>query len=118
MAFPVEMAVEAISDRGEGSGGAGAQASANGSYLSTSLRLLKTLGIHGRCLYSFRHFFGLHMAGAGLPIHKLMKVMGHERITTTQVYLECEAQEFAEEFRQLARQRSRGFQDASISTWF
>ncbi len=59
-------------------------------------RLFKRLRI-AKTLYGFRHA-ALYRMAEFLPIHKLMKVAGHKKITTTQIYLDCEVSDFKDEF--------------------
>lgn len=61
-------------------------------------KLLDGIGVPRRGAYGFRHAFALRIASSGLGIHKLKVLMGHTSITTTEIYLQTQAAEFADEF--------------------
>lgn len=57
--------------------------------------------------HDFRRIFATDAAAAGLPVHILAKILGHESIATTQVYVAIYDQEVIEHHRGfIARRRS------------
>lgn len=71
-------------------------------------RLFDRIGIVGKTLYGFRHAALFRMANSGFPLHKLMKVAGHAKLTTTQIYLESEFSEIRDDFiERMNRDESR-----------
>ncbi len=65
-------------------------------------RLCKKLKIPSRGWYGFRHAFGLRMAENGMPVHRLKVLMGHASLTTTEIYLQAQAEEFKDDVRRIA----------------
>ena len=57
--------------------------------------------------HDFRRIFATDAAAAGLPVHILAKILGHQTIATTQVYLAVYDQDVVEHHRAfIARRRS------------
>lgn len=67
--------------------------------------LLDDLRIPRRGFYGFRHRFALDMSNAGVPIHQLKKLMGHEKIATTELYLDHELFDHEDDIRDKLNRR-------------
>ena len=51
--------------------------------------------------HTFRHSFAVHCLKNGMNIRSLQKIMGHESLTTTQVYLDIVGKDVKEDFEKV-----------------
>jgi site-specific recombinase XerD len=58
--------------------------------------------IHGASVHSLRHTFGTHMARKGVHLHVLRKVMGHESLDTTSIYVDLARAQMDKELQENA----------------
>lgn len=61
-------------------------------------RLFRGVGLKGRSFHSCRHWKGLQLAEAGVPIHRIMQILGLTQLETVKWYVKDEIESFADEY--------------------
>lgn len=54
-------------------------------------------GVHVTC-HQLRHTFGHHLVEAGMPVTSIRRLLGHERLRTTQLYIRVSDQRLKEDY--------------------
>jgi len=67
--------------------------------------------------HRLRHTFATRLVNAGLPITSLQKLLGHDRLSTTQIYVRLYDQTVERDFRQ-AMERLQQVALAVPAEWF
>ncbi|MEM7167653.1 MAG: site-specific integrase [Planctomycetota bacterium] len=62
-------------------------------------RVFGALKIKGKSFHSARHWRGLKLAEASVPLHHFMQLMGLTQVETAKIYMKDDIESYAEEFR-------------------
>ena len=72
-------------------------------------RYCREAGVRVTC-HQLRHTFGHHLVEAGMPVTSIRRLLGHERLRTTQLYIRVSNQKLKEDY-----EAAIAFVDAELS---